>query len=165
MNWIFTHKMCTVYCLLFTHPARHGSCALMRLLSQWARCDHRLESHEHQCTRAASSWNTWDESRALSARHVSVTCASLLLRPLGHFIQTGEWWPTLPHSFKEYCSHTVLSCNLKYNVVLDTGEELTRLFCLYFDDSPNAIFWFQDWKFELRLVSKSKVLIQLRGLL
>ena len=95
-----------VHCLLFTHPARHGSCALMRLLTQWARCDHRLESHEHQCTRAASSWNTWDESRALSARHVSVTCASLLLRPLGHFTQTGEWWPTLPHSFKEYCSHS-----------------------------------------------------------
>ena len=165
INRIFTHKMCTVCCLLFTHPARHGSCALMRLLTQWARCDHRLESHEHQCTRAASSWNTWDESRALSARHVSVTCACLLPWPLGHFTQTGEWWPTLPHSFKEYCSHSPflqpeIQCCFRHWRRIDP-----TILPIFWWQSPNAISWFRNWKFGLRLVSKSKVLIQLRGLL
>ena len=75
-----------------------------------------------------------------------------------------DWWLVIGDqlclTLSKNTANTVLSCNLKYNVVLDTGEELTRLFCqLYFDDSPNAISWFQNWKLTQACHSKSKVLI------
>ena len=54
--WFPTVTVCT-------HPARHGSCALLRLVTQWASrvtTDHQLESHEHPRLRPETrdSWVT-----------------------------------------------------------------------------------------------------------